>query len=55
MIFDSLSKSFCLTVPRAFVGEPFSVLLFSGTEKVWLRGGDMKLIHRKLFVSQCRN
>ena len=36
---DSPSKIFCLTVPRIFVGEPFSVSLFSGTEKVWIRGG----------------
>ena len=30
---------FCLTVPKIFVGEPFSVSLISGIEKVWIRGG----------------
>ena len=29
---------FCLTVSKNFVGEPFSVSLFSGTGKVWIRG-----------------
>ena len=75
-LFDFLSKFFCLTVPKSFVGEPFcavfqkkfmdkrgeyqdfpskifcltvpkisergesfSVSLFSGIEKVWIRGG----------------
>ena len=32
---------FCLTVPKNFVGEPFSVSLISGTEKVWIRGGGL--------------
>ena len=36
---DFLSKSFCLTVPKISVGESFSVALFSGIEKVWIRGG----------------
>ena len=30
--------TFCLTVPKNFVGQPFSVSLISGTEKVWIRG-----------------
>ena len=29
------SKKFCLTVPRKFVGEPFSVSLISGIEKFY--------------------
>ena len=37
---DFLSKFFCLTVPKISAGwELFSVLLISGIEKVWLRGG----------------
>ena len=28
------SKIFCLTVPKKFVGEPFSVSLNSGIEKI---------------------
>ena len=30
---DFPSKTFCLTVPKIFVGESFSVSLFSGIEK----------------------
>ena len=36
---DFPSKIFCLTVLKSFVGEPFSVSLNSGTEKVWIREG----------------
>ena len=36
---DFPSKTFCPTVPKNFVGEPFSVSLVSGTEKVWIREG----------------
>ena len=32
------SKIFCLTVPKNAVGEPFSLSLISGIEKVWMRG-----------------
>ena len=31
---DFTSKSFCLTVPKNFVGKSFTVALFSGTEEV---------------------
>ena len=52
---DFPSKIFCLTVPKNFAGEPFSVSLISGTEKVWIRGGgSIKISCRKFFVSQCR-
>ena len=30
------SKIFCLTVPKNAVGEPFSLSLISGIEKVWM-------------------
>ena len=33
------SKLFCFSVPKTFVGESFSVSLFSGIEKLWIRGG----------------
>ena len=33
------SESFCPTVPKRFVGESFTVALFSGTGKLWIRGG----------------
>ena len=47
------SKTFCLTVPKNFVGEPFSVSLISGTEKVWIREGGIKIFSQFFFVSQC--
>ena len=33
-----LSKFFCLKVPKNFIGEPSSLSLISGIEKVWMRG-----------------
>ena len=32
-------KFFCLTVPKNFVGESFSVSLTSGPEKIWIKEG----------------
>ena len=32
------SNFFCLAVPKNAVGEPFSLSLISGIEKVWMRG-----------------
>ena len=32
-----LSKTFCLTVTKNAVGEPFSLSFFSGIEKNWMR------------------
>ena len=32
-------KSFCLTVPKRFVGQFLTVAIISGIEKVWIRGG----------------
>ena len=53
---DFPSKSFCLTVPKTFIGEPFRVSLISCTEKVWIRdrGGGTKIFRRKFFVSKGR-
>ena len=34
---DFLSKTFCLTVTKNAVGEPFSHSLISGIEKFWMR------------------
>ncbi len=48
-------KIFCFTVPIIFVGESFTFAVFSGTGKVWIRGGgSVKIFRRKNFVSQCR-
>ena len=35
---DFASKYFCLTVTKIAVGKPFSLPIFSGIEKVWMRG-----------------
>ena len=50
------SKIFCLTVPKNFVGEPFSVSLISGIAKVWMTGwgggGSVEIFRRRVLVSQ---
>ena len=53
---DFPSKPFCLTVPRKFVGKPFSVSLLSGAEEVWMREGvgSINIFCRKFSFSQCR-
>ena len=33
--YDFLSKKICLTVPKNFVGEPFSLPLISGIERFY--------------------
>ena len=35
--------------------ESFTVALFSGIEKVWIRGWSIKIFRQKLSVSQCGN
>ena len=50
-----LSKIFCLTVPKNFVGEPFSVSLFSGIERFCASESYVTIVCRNFFVSQCRN
>ena len=49
--FDFLSKLLCLTVPRNFVGRPFSVSLLSGPEKVWIREGGVSRFSVENFLS----
>ena len=51
---DFPSKVFCLTVPKIFVGEPFSVSLISGKENFYASEGYVTIFRRKFFVSQCR-
>ena len=43
---DFPSKVFCLTVPKKFVGEPFSVSLFSGVEKFCASEGYFTIFRR---------
>ena len=45
------SKSFYLTEPKHFVGEPFSVSLFSGTEKFYASEPEVTIFCRIFFVS----
>ena len=52
---DFLSKNFCLTVPKIFVGEPFSVSLISGIEKVYSSENYVTIFLPEFFVSQHRN
>ena len=43
-------KNFCLTVPKISVGEPFTVAIISGIEKIWIRkGGEYQYFRRKFF------
>ena len=51
---DSASKKFCQTVPKTFVGDPFSVSLISGMENFYASEGYVTNFRRKLFVSQSR-
>ena len=53
---DFPSKTFCLTVPRNFVGRPFSVSLPSGAEEVWIRQGEAvsRFSVEKFSVAQVR-
>ena len=57
---DFLSRLFCLTVPKNFVGEPFCVSKnFWCRKKLWIRRweeeeGSITIFCRKIFVSQCR-
>ena len=46
-----LSKNFCLTVPKNFVGEPFSVSLISGIEKFYASEGYVTIFCRN-FLSR---
>ena len=50
-----MSKFFCVTVPKNFVGEPFNVSLVSGSEEPYASEGYVTIFCRRFFVSQCRN
>ena len=41
-------KIFCLTVPKNFVGEPFSESLISGIEKLYASEGYVTIFCRKI-------
>ena len=46
---DFPSKVFCLTVPKIFVVEPFSVSLISGVEKICASEGYVTIFLRIVF------
>ena len=46
---DFPSKVFCLTVPKNFVGGPFSVSLISGVEKICASEGYVTIFRRIFF------
>ena len=48
------SKDFCLTVPKIFVGEPFSVSLISSIEKSLCFRGLCRSFLSNNFVADCR-
>ena len=57
---DLLSKTFCRTVSKNAVEEPFSLSLSSGIEKVRIvelgeKGGRVKIFSPNCFVSKCLN
>ena len=49
------SKSFCLKLPKQFVGGPFTLSLVSGIENVYASEGYVTIFRRKFFVSQYGN
>ena len=52
---DVPSETFCLTLPKYFVIEPFSVSLISAIEKNFASEGKVMTFDRNVFVSQYRN
>ena len=54
---DFPSKTFCLTVPKNFAGEPFCVSQKLWYRKnLWIRGGEsITILSRKFFVSVPKN
>ena len=51
---DFLPKEICLTVPKNFVKEPFSMSLISGIERFYASESYVTILCQKFFVSQCR-
>ena len=51
---EFLSNIFCLTKPKKFAEESFSVSFFSGIENFYAKEGYVMIFCRKIFVAQCR-
>ena len=50
---NSPSKFLCFTVPKIFIGEPFSVSQISGIRKFWIRWGREYRDFPSKFLSHC--
>ena len=44
------SKNFCVTAPKKFVRESFSVSLISGSKKFMDKRGSIKILRRKFLT-----
>ena len=51
---DFPSRTFCLTVPNIFVGEPFSVSLIAGIKTFCACEGNITIFYTKFVLSQSR-
>ena len=47
-------KSFCLTAPKKYIGEPIRVSPFLGIDKFYAPEGEVTIFCRNLYFSQCR-
>ena len=51
---DFPSRTFCLTVPNIFVGEPLSVSVFAGIETIYVCEGNITIFYTTFVVSKSR-
>ena len=51
---DLPSRTFCLTVPNIFVGEPFSVSLIAGIKTFFACEGNITIFYTTFVVSESR-
>ena len=52
---DFPSRTYCLTVPNIFVGEPFSVSLIAGIKTFYACEGNITIFYTTFVVSESRN
>ena len=57
MEYQDFRRKLFVSVPRFFVGKPFSVSLLSGAEENWIRKGvgSIKIFCRQFSVSSAEN
>ena len=51
---DFPSRTFCLTGPNIFVGEPLSVSVFAGIETLYACEGNITIFYTTFVVSESR-